>query len=376
MGNYLPEPITKKTTHINNIHGDIDIKPDDINISKKLRIVSSCASSMQGYRNTMEDTHILAVDLNGQPIEIGGIFDGHGNGTVAKFLQEQFCLVLCSNENYINYNKTNDPSDMKNALEETCRTIDSRICGNYPEYIQLNEKIVPVDSAAGTTAIIYIITQTHIFLLNVGDSRGIFVEKMTSLSLGTETTCILNYNGNAYAVHGTIDHKPNNEKELSRIKSAGGYVRVGRVNESLALSRAFGDYEFKVNKLLPAHEQQVIAVPDITVFNRNDDEQFVVLGCDGLWDVFTNLQVAEHVFNLIEAGEHSIALITEELIDLALEADSKDNISVAIVTFPTSSFRSGTLANYVQKRRETRSAISGNNKKDNKETDSINNNAT
>lgn len=55
----------------------------------------------------------------------------------------------------------------------------------------------------------------------------------------------------------SIDHKPNDEKELKRICEGGGFVQYNRVNGNLALSRALGDFIFKrnVNKI---PEEQIV----------------------------------------------------------------------------------------------------------------------
>ena len=45
----------------------------------------------------------------------------------------------------------------------------------------------------------------------------------------------------------SFDHKPDNEKEKERIEKANGFVNGGRVNGMINLSRALGDFYFKVN---------------------------------------------------------------------------------------------------------------------------------
>jgi len=65
-------------------------------------------------------------------------------------------------------------------------------------------------------------------------------------------------------------------------------VEYNRVNGNLALSRALGDFVFKRNGNLKADEQMVIALPDIEQRTINEDWEFVLLACDGIWDVLTN----------------------------------------------------------------------------------------
>lgn len=55
----------------------------------------------------------------------------------------------------------------------------------------------------------------------------------------------------------SVDHKPNNDKELKRICEGGGYVEYNRVNGNLALSRALGDFFFKRNSNKNAEDQIV-----------------------------------------------------------------------------------------------------------------------
>lgn len=93
----------------------------------------------------------------------------------------------------------------------------------------------------------------------------------------------------------SFDHKPNNELESKRIKEAGGWVAFNRVNGSLALSRALGDFVYKQNEEKKPEEQIVTAYPDVEVFDLTQDHEFIVLACDGIWDVMSNEQVLEFV---------------------------------------------------------------------------------
>ena len=80
----------------------------------------------------------------------------------------------------------------------------------------------------------------------------------------------------------SFDHKPQNEGEKARICAAGGFVDFGRVNGNLALSRAIGDFEFKKSADLPPEQQIVTAFPEVTVHETTDDDEFLVIACDGI----------------------------------------------------------------------------------------------
>lgn len=69
--------------------------------------------------------------------------------------------------------------------------------------------------------------------------------------------------------------------EKARITAAGGFVDFGRVNGNLALSRAIGDFEFKKSAELAPEQQIVTAYPDVVVHEMGDDDEFLVLACDG-----------------------------------------------------------------------------------------------
>jgi protein phosphatase PTC2/3 len=70
--------------------------------------------------------------------------------------------------------------------------------------------------------------------------------------------------------------------EKARITAAGGFVDFGRVNGNLALSRAIGDFEFKKSAELSPEQQIVTAYPDVMVHEITDDDEFLVIACDGM----------------------------------------------------------------------------------------------
>lgn len=90
-------------------------------------------------------------------------------------------------------------------------------------------------------------------------------------------------------------HSPEDADEKRRIESNGGVVlnwgNSNRVNGSLSVSRAIGDLAFK---------PYVSAEPDIECINLDGEEDFIVLGCDGLWDSLTEDDVAITVYKKLQ----------------------------------------------------------------------------
>lgn len=142
------------------------------------------------------------------------------------------------------------------------------------------------------------------------------------------------------------DHKPMDEDERARIQKAGGFVQEGRVNGSLALSRAIGDLEYKQSKTLPPNEQIVTAYPEIKTETIAPGDEFLVIACDGIWDVMTSQQCIDFVRQRLR---HDVPLskICEELADECMAPDTKgsgigcDNMSVVIVLLKSTAWVDG-----------------------------------
>jgi protein phosphatase len=133
----------------------------------------------------------------------------------------------------------------------------------------------------------------------------------------------------------TTDHKPNDQGERRRIESCNGTVENNRVNGSLAVSRAFGDGDYKRNGD-DQLQQQVIALPEVThtdmVANAIGD--FALLACDGVFEGnFSNEEVVAFVNDAMTKGETDLSKISYRVCVEAIARGSKDNISCMIVQF-------------------------------------------
>lgn len=120
----------------------------------------------------------------------------------------------------------------------------------------------------------------RVLCANVGDSRA-----------------VLSRLGGAVAL--SEDHKPENPEETARIKKAGGKVEDmpggARVNGDLNLSRAFGDFRYKTNAELPANEQVVTAFPEVRIMELQAEDEFIVIGCDGIWEKNENQELVDFI---------------------------------------------------------------------------------
>lgn len=121
----------------------------------------------------------------------------------------------------------------------------------------------------GCTANTIMIINSTIVCANAGDSRSVVAE-------------------NGRAIPLSIDHKPNLKKERERIYRAGSSVNVeGRVDGNLNLARAIGDLSYKKNMKLSLAEQSITSFPDIKVHQITNKTDFLIMGCDGIWETKT-----------------------------------------------------------------------------------------
>ncbi|KAK9683338.1 hypothetical protein RND81_10G133300 [Saponaria officinalis] len=186
----------------------------------------------------------------------------------------------------------------------------------------------PKCDAVGSTAVVSVVTPEKIVVSNCGDSRAVLCRGGVVIPLST-------------------DHKPDRPDELNRIEKAGGrviYWDGPRVLGMLAMSRAIGD-----NYLKP----YVIPDPEVTVTDRSNEDECLILASDGLWDVVSNETAAAvarmclmnadktppspgiDTSNGVDLGKESSDKACSDasilLTKLALARRSADNVSVLVV---------------------------------------------
>lgn len=249
----------------------------------------------------MEDAHTVEISVNGDPTHnFFGVYDGHGGTQSAIYTEESLHNKLISQPAF-------KAANYKEALTKAFIDLDQ----------EMYEEKTGRFSTSGCTAVTVLTKSNTLYCANCGDSRAVLSER-----------------GNAVPL--SFDHKPNNEEEMRRIRAAGGFVEFNRVNGTLALSRALGDFEFKSATRVPK-DQMVSAVPEITVTPLNDNHEFVVLACDGIWDVLSSQEVIDFIRPKLAEGI-SPDMICESVLTkclapvTAMGGTGCDNMTITIVS--------------------------------------------
>ncbi|XP_065168630.1 protein phosphatase 1B isoform X3 [Atheta coriaria] len=258
-------------------------------------------ASMQGWRVEMEDAHMVRTDLGGALTDWSyyAVFDGHAGAKVSAHCADHLLdAIVASGEFQEDVSKGIHNGFLK--LDDTMREL--------PELSSGEDK-------SGTTAVCAFISPKHIYVANCGDSRAVLCR-------------------GGSPVFTTQDHKPNLPAERERIINAGGSVMIQRVNGTLAVSRALGDYVYKNVKGRGPCEQLVSPEPEIFVRDRDHaEDQFLVLACDGIWDVMSNNELCQYIYSRLLVTD-DLEEVTSQVIDTCLYKGSRDNMSIILVLFP------------------------------------------
>ncbi|KAJ3443699.1 leucine-rich repeat-containing protein [Anaeramoeba flamelloides] len=166
---------------------------------------------------------------------------------------------------------------------------------------ETNQKLKDRNESSGSTAVVALILDNHLYCANLGDSRAIISK-------------------NKMAIRLTFDHKPNVLSERRRIIAKGGYVNEEqRVNSHLAISRSFGD--FHVGDCISSK-------PHLSSIKIGSQNEVLILACDGVWDVLLDQEVIDIALQFNDPHEAAL-----KIRNLAENYGSTDNISVIVIYF-------------------------------------------
>merc|ERR1712039_447157 len=104
---------------------------------------------------------------------------------------------------------------------------------------------------------------------------------------------------------------------------------------------SIGDMNYKKNPHLAPSEQTITSTPDICSFPREPDDEFLILACDGIWDVLSSQDAVDFVKARLESRlsqGRPLSSICEEMMDFCISPDLQatqgiggDNMTAVIV---------------------------------------------
>ncbi|QRV93775.1 protein phosphatase 2C [Ceratobasidium sp. AG-Ba] len=256
----------------------------------------------RGQRRTMEDSHSFIIDFGGVRGQgYYAIFDGHAGKHAAEWCGQNFHKKLLEM-----LNQHDEP--VPDILNRTFHVVDK----------ELSEMAAQGQTHSGCTAVTAFLrledqdgravkesnaqTRRVLYTANAGDARGVLCRAGKAVRL-------------------TYDHKGSDKQEAKRIVDAGGFVLNNRVNGVLAVTRSLGDSAMK---------EFVVGSPYTTETELSDEDEFVILACDGLWDVADDQAAVDIVRKSAPTSAQDAA---QALLQHALSSFSMDNVSVLVVRF-------------------------------------------
>ena len=340
-------PKIKKTNTVNySLNKNTIISP--IRLKKKY-IENLFSMSKMGTKNINQDNYLILENIfEIKDFNLFSIFDGHGqNGHfISKLAKENF-LDYFSNHSDLYYIPRIKEGKNNLIIEKTClnkyinnETVYNRISFmNYKIlktiYKQIDQNIENTEydkDFSGTTSCSIFIIGKHLLCSNVGDSRAIIIRESNKI----------------FPL--SIDHKPNRKIENERIKKNGGEIKKiidnqidsinnksehlfpyrvyikGKNYPGLAMSRSLGDFVAK--------SVGVINEPEIIDLNIEDNDKFIILASDGLWEVVSNEEARDIVD--IYYRINNVKGAVEKLISVASDKFKKiseyiDDITIIII---------------------------------------------
>jgi len=238
----------------------------------------------------MEDAHAVVDELEIGPlggIGIGrqsfyAVYDGHNGKEAADFVCSQLHGQL-EQELLVSAHRVHPGT--------TSRDLDLLVLASLRAAFALTDEtyVREGNGDSGCTAVAALLLGARLYVANLGDAR-----------------CVLCRAGEALAM--SEDHSPDRPDEVMRVQGAGGFVENGRVMGKIAVARAFGDAKFKdpESSILKPHgvsRPVVSAEPDFVIKDVDGEgNEFLLLACDGLFDVMTNQAATDFVRERLAAG--------------------------------------------------------------------------
>ncbi|KAK4561939.1 hypothetical protein RGQ29_004691 [Quercus rubra] len=219
------------------------------------------------------------------------VFDGHGGIDAALFVRENILRFILEDSHF--------PICVNKAIKSAFLRADHAFAD-----------AASLDSSSGTTALTALIFGRMMLIANAGDCRAVLGKRGKAVELSK-------------------DHKPDSFSERPRIEKLGGVVYDGYLNGQLSVARAIGDWHMKDPE---GSSSPLSAEPELQDMVLNEEDEFLILGCDGLWDVMSSqcaVTIARKELMLHNDPERC----SRELVREALKRNTCDNLTVVTVCF-------------------------------------------
>lgn len=256
-------------------------------------------ASDQGIRRTMEDEHVALVEND---VAFFGVYDGHGGRQCAEYVRDHLHHTILQHP------------DVRVAPSRAITDAFAHIERNF---LSLNDD---AHSSAGCVCAAALIQGDLLTVGNVGDCEVVLARAGAPMLL-------------------TVKHNPScNAAEATRVTQAGGCIFNRRVGHpylnprlcSLAVSRAVGDAGFKLPTYTLGKPSGIIADADTCEVQLTSNDTFLLIACDGLWDMMTYAEAVQLCEQYMESG-FDANTIADKLVCEALHRGTRDNITVIFV---------------------------------------------
>lgn len=268
----------------------------------------------QGPRANMED----ALDINERmqcstPTEFYAVYDGHSGQQAVKWLLKRLPAIISAHSGF------NDPEKIDQVLHESFTQADAELL----DHLQLSRPPRPKPQEDGEEPV-------STYALSSGCVCSLVLVRGSTLHIANLGDCrvVVSRDGEIESL--TTDHRPEvNGDERERLNAMGIEVSSdGYVHGRIGVSRAFGDWAWDAEEKCKG----LLCTPDVSTVEVTPDTEFLVLGCDGIFEKMTSKEAGQIVRRSLRSkGEPKLA--AELLVKNATARNGSDNLSALVVLF-------------------------------------------